>query len=65
MTFDLTLTCSTIEHYAKLPQTQTLWNQFKQKELPNLNYISSFEDLANDILEFLQKELKTELEHIK
>lgn len=57
MEFDLDLIRTTIEHYTSLPQTKLLWERFKQKELPHLHANFGFQDLTQDILDFLFKEL--------
>lgn len=56
--FDLALTCSTIEYYAKLPQTQIMWERFKQKELPHLQLLNTFQELTNKIIDFLREEFR-------
>ena len=57
MDFDLSLAISAIEQYAERSQTQALWEQFKRKELPKVHQYNSFQDLAQELLDYLIKEL--------
>ena len=55
--FDLSRAISAIEQYAERSQTQALWEQFKRKELPKVHQYNSFQDLAQELLDSLIKEL--------